>query len=579
MRWGGTPPYGPRQGVVRASMHATIAVSNGRRRSFDSHVSEAQTDGVGTHFHEFNMRYSILATIFGLLGSCALTQAYTVDEMWAEFDARQLSTQEKRFLQFGLALKGTYTALVDGAWGEGSQRALEAWADEAEFERPVENWEIVLLAADTIDMIDAGGWDIRFFEPMDMSFAVPLGNMQENTPSDAFLNYSHRDSSLRYSLTTGNLPMAIRIHEYAESSARPGSSPYWVRREKLLITSVDQADGTIFYVRSDLRSRGWSTIAISSAARDKDLLAAVSGSISKGRASGLTLPQAGEIAEGFVSMTTILSEPAPSPSEEYAEIEGIREGMTMPNAPPDSAIQKTPPEPATDRLASASPAPLPTAIVDPPASVSAAPSGTGTAFIVSTDGHLLTNAHVVEDCDIIRIDGRPVQLVATDAGFDLALIKDVPQGDDDVARFSSRPAPLNTDVTVAGYPLTGLLSGLNVTRGSVSSLKGIGGDSTKMQISAPVQPGNSGGPAVDAAGRVIGVVVQKLDAQAVASAIGDIPQNVNFAVRGEMAKLFMFQNGLEPVIAPDEAVALDTVTLGENLQSMTRLVECFTDAS
>jgi hypothetical protein len=55
-----------------------------------------------------------------------------------------------------------------------------------------------------------------------------------------------------------------------------------------------------------------------------------------------------------------------------------------------------------------------------------------------------------------------------------------------------------------------------------------------MQISAPVQPGNSGGPVLDRAGNVVGVVESKLDAIKAAELTGDIPQNVNFAVHSEI---------------------------------------------
>jgi S1-C subfamily serine protease len=52
-----------------------------------------------------------------------------------------------------------------------------------------------------------------------------------------------------------------------------------------------------------------------------------------------------------------------------------------------------------------------------------------------------------------------------------------------------------------------------------------------MQISAPVQPGNSGSPLVDMKGAVVGVVVSKLNAVAVARITADIPQNINFAIK------------------------------------------------
>ena len=121
--------------------------------------------------------------------------------------------------------------------------------------------------------------------------------------------------------------------------------------------------------------------------------------------------------------------------------------------------------------------------------------------------------------------------------------------------------------------MTGLLSGLNVTRGSVTSLKGLGGNGVNMQISAPVQPGNSGGPAVNARGAVVGVVVAKLNATEVASAIGDIPQNVNFAIRGSIAQLFLYQNGVIPKKASD-AKRLQPEEIASKLSAMTFHVLC-----
>jgi S1-C subfamily serine protease len=128
-----------------------------------------------------------------------------------------------------------------------------------------------------------------------------------------------------------------------------------------------------------------------------------------------------------------------------------------------------------------------------------------------------------------------------------------------------------TGLTVAGFPLPDLLGGLNITRGAVASLKGIGGDGISMQISAPVQPGNSGGPVLNAAGQVVGVVVAKLDAARVAELHDDVPQNVNFAIRGEIARLFLSQNGVEPAISPPGG-ALPPEELGVLAQGYTRLV-------
>ena len=98
-------------------------------------------------------------------------------------------------------------------------------------------------------------------------------------------------------------------------------------------------------------------------------------------------------------------------------------------------------------------------------------------------------------------------------------------------------------VVAIGFPFHGLLtSDLTVTTGIVSSLSGILNDSRFMQISAPVQPGNSGGPLLDMSGHVVGVVTQKLDALKIAKATGSIPENINFAIKAGALRDFLDNN-------------------------------------
>lgn len=490
-----------------------------------------------------------------LIGLAAASPAYTytVEELWAEFDPSRLTTDEKRFLQFGLALEGNYFALTDGAWGAGSQRALEEWALGAKLDPPIENWEVVILAMDIANKMQIDGWEQRYFEGMDISFALPTARMRPEPSDGIFTNFSHTASSLTYSTSMSDLPQAVSYHTRALVLAPPNSSPYTVRREDVLITSVKQQGRATVYIRSDLRRGGWATVLLAASQRDEKLLTAVAGTITKGRDRGITLPPAGEIVKGFASISIAVAEIEEETARGQAGGETAWEGI-RPSAPATT-------DPST---------PLSLPGIQAPVL-----QGTGTGFIVSLDGHILTNAHVVAGCESLEIEGRSVRLLAVDTNFDLALLKDIPPQNGAVARFSVHPAALNADVTVAGYPLTGLLSGLNITRGSVSSLKGLEGNAMAMQISAPVQPGNSGGPAVDSAGRVVGVVVSKLNARRVADETGDIPQNVNFAVRGEMAKLFMFQNGVEPVLADVDAPSLDPVSIGKELATITRMIECY----
>ncbi len=169
--------------------------------------------------------------------------------------------------------------------------------------------------------------------------------------------------------------------------------------------------------------------------------------------------------------------------------------------------------------------------------------------MVGGSGDVVTNHHVVDGCAKVTVsragESHDVRVRAADAAADLALLRaSGPVGD--AAAFSRSPrARLGEAVTVAGHPLRGLLSSqLNVTSGNVSALAGIGDDAQRLQITAPVQPGNSGGPLLDAAGNVIGVVVSKLDAVRTAELTGDIPQNVNFAIKGALVRGFLDIHGV-----------------------------------
>lgn len=182
-----------------------------------------------------------------------------------------------------------------------------------------------------------------------------------------------------------------------------------------------------------------------------------------------------------------------------------------------------------------------------PAAAEGGGLATGSGIAVAVGGEVLTNAHVVEACQSIKLtfaDGssEPGQLVARDERNDLALVRIKRKFDPArIAVFRDTPPLRPGDSIVAlGYPLSGVLAtGPNLTVGNVSALAGLGDDTRYIQISAPVQPGNSGGPLLDMSGHLVGIVTSKLNAVRVAEAIGDIPQNVNFALKGQLAGEFL----------------------------------------
>jgi S1-C subfamily serine protease len=168
----------------------------------------------------------------------------------------------------------------------------------------------------------------------------------------------------------------------------------------------------------------------------------------------------------------------------------------------------------------------------------------GTGFFVSEHGYILTNAHVVSGCKQIRTrDGRAADLVGKDEQIDLALLK-INSESPAVASFRPRPVPRVGDSVIAfGFPLQGLLSSEgNLSTGTIAATTGLADDPRFMQISAPVQPGNSGSPLLDSGGDVIGVMEAKLDAMTTLRMVGDLPENVNFAIRGSEAVQFLERN-------------------------------------
>jgi serine protease Do len=174
-------------------------------------------------------------------------------------------------------------------------------------------------------------------------------------------------------------------------------------------------------------------------------------------------------------------------------------------------------------------------------------SSSGTGFFVTVEGHVLTNAHVVDRCTSIEVTAdkgalASGRLLVRDSTNDLALIK-LDQKPPKTLAFKTG-IRLGEPVAAFGFPLASLLaSSGNFTLGNVTALAGIGDDSRFLQVSAPVQPGNSGGPLLDQSGNLVGVVTGKLNASKMMIVTnGDIPQNVNFAIKASVATNFLESN-------------------------------------
>jgi S1-C subfamily serine protease len=137
----------------------------------------------------------------------------------------------------------------------------------------------------------------------------------------------------------------------------------------------------------------------------------------------------------------------------------------------------------------------------------------GTGFALSSEGYIVTNAHVIAGADSIYVENSRQEafradLVYEDPHADLAILKvadstfRLPQLP---YRLSRTPVPLGDEVYTMGYPRNEIVYG----KGYISAETGFRGDSDSYQISVPVNPGNSGGPVIDSRGQVLGIITGK----------------------------------------------------------------------
>ena len=212
---------------------------------------------------------------------------------------------------------------------------------------------------------------------------------------------------------------------------------------------------------------------------------------------------------------------------------------------------------------------------------------TGTAFFITDQGHLLTNAHVVENCRQISIrqpGKQPIsaRVSSRDKLNDLALLQVSPEKAVGIqpATLRRQQVQLGEDIAVFGFPLQSLIaSSGNFTRGSVTALAGLGDNTSLIQISAAVQSGNSGGPVLDQYGNVAGVVVSKLNSLRVAATTGSIPEQIGFAIKGGTAASFLEANGIVFAEAPwaksiKELQRLEPTEVAERATAISAQVAC-----
>lgn len=241
---------------------------------------------------------------------------------------------------------------------------------------------------------------------------------------------------------------------------------------------------------------------------------------------------------------------------------GLRDGDRVPgpNSPSPQVASREQPRPP---------------VVEPKAEVAAS----GTAFAISKNGDFLTNYHVIKACVSVRLRTaglhRDALIIANDERNDLAVLRTQISSVPLLHFREGRPIRPADPVVVLGFPYAGLLATApQVTTGAVSALAGLGDDTRYLQLTAPVQPGNSGGPLLDQSGNVVGIVSARINALAVAEATGTLPENINFAIKSGIVRSFLEANQIDYETA-QSSNKLEPADVGEIAAKSVAMVECY----
>lgn len=171
--------------------------------------------------------------------------------------------------------------------------------------------------------------------------------------------------------------------------------------------------------------------------------------------------------------------------------------------------------------------------------------GTGTGFAISTDGFIVSAYHIIEDATIASVHLSQdssvfAKVVRSDPMNDLAVLKIEKPTPNFLQVAPMRSAKTGDRVFTMGFPVSSLLGQEpKYTEGVISALSGVHGAASLLQITVPIQPGNSGGPLVNERGEVVGIITSTAAISRFIKESGTLPQNVNWAVKADYLRLMI----------------------------------------
>jgi serine protease Do len=529
----------------------------------------------------------------------ALTGAAAQSSAPASLDG--VGGADLRVLQAALTLTGDYDGALDGAWGPQSRAALAAYVRREHGDSVARDTHLTALVRDFEREWRGSGWSIMFFPESGISAAQPVGLLYPDSDQPEHLTLRSRPDGLLIRWLHEPYGQTAAMHDWAQRNHRGDVRPFQVLGDQQMISKMELAGGERLYLRSEWVGRHYVTILVQAKRPHWGRLALVAASIRLGTQPDLTLSPDGPLAArlgprgaplGGAAAVRPLPRPEPAaPAEEVPppeapapEAESPVAGDPVAEAPaeadadtPPEAEAETAPEPDAETADSTGPGGNPVVIEETPpeADAPAEITSSGTGFFVAPDA-VVTAAHVVRGCLRVTLDdGTPLELIAEDPRRDLAVLRAETPSDSWLRlQVDGRPR-LGQTVAAVGFPFYGLAGrDIVLTTGNISSILDAESAADRIMISAPVQPGNSGGPLLSAGGEVVGMVAARADDAFFLEATGTMPQDMNFAVR--LAALRGFLEGAGVDLPGNGAEALPiTEGLAEEAQAAIRPVLCY----
>jgi len=341
----------------------------------------------------------------------------------APFDPGLLTRQELRIVQAALVLENAYTARVDGAWGEGSRRALDVWLRENSRNGQATWGQIRRLVRIYQSEHQASGWREIWHEDQNLWHMRPDGILQ------------HRDSERGTRLATADAGLIVtvrgstrrpdNIHQSVLRGLRRGTQPTQVDRDAFIVTSAELEGGRSTHVRSDFYDGTWITHIVIADQFNRPRLQLIASTFERGEQPTLEVRP-----RGVLNSLLAMENRDERPVQQRPATSGARmDNDTL------TALLRDAIEGRLDRLfdvSSGTPQPDPR-----PRGRDRVNRATG-AYVNTTD--LVTSAEFVDRCDrIVTSDGTPLREIVADRRAGLAVLASSERSSDWLALGEAAP--------------------------------------------------------------------------------------------------------------------------------------------